>query len=125
MKTYTVTIKGEQSHIQGQSFENRTAEQVNEIISQYIESDIEDEYGTPTMDGQWCPLTSDQNVCIEEEKYIVYVTSTEGAEYVAFRDQLNSDIEYATVFTKSDADQVIGRLKSKGWHASFKIVEAE
>lgn len=124
MKTYSVTIQAEQSHISGKYFENRTEEQVNEIISQYIDSEIEENNGRPSFDGKWCPLTDDRNICIEEEKYIVSVRSTEGIEYVAFRDQLNSNIEWATIFTKSDAEQVVGRLKGKGWEASITISEA-
>jgi hypothetical protein len=68
MKTYTVTISGQQSHIQGNLFENRTPEQVNEIIMQYWDND----YPRPQIDGNNWELNGDTNIRIEEEKYNVY-----------------------------------------------------
>ena len=64
MKTYTVTITGQQSHIEGNLFENRTAEQVNTIIEYYWDTD----YPRPQMDGNSWELNGDTYIRIEEEK---------------------------------------------------------
>jgi len=63
MKTYKVTIIGQQSYIIGKTFENRTKEQVNAIIDHYWDS----YYYRPQMDGNSWELNGDTYIRIEEE----------------------------------------------------------
>jgi hypothetical protein len=61
MKTYKVTITGQQKHISGNVFENQTESQVNAIIEKYIDSDCE----RPKFDGKSYELNNDQYITIE------------------------------------------------------------
>lgn len=61
MKTYTVTITGNQNHIKGDVYENQTESQVAEILNKYHDTD----YPTPQMDGNFWELNCDKNICIK------------------------------------------------------------
>ena len=63
MKTYKVTITGQQIHIFGKTFEHRTLEQVNAIIENYWDTD----YDLPQMDENKWELNVDTYIRIEEE----------------------------------------------------------
>lgn len=62
MKNYNVTITGQQSHISGNSFENQTLEQVENILTKYWDT----EYPKPLKDGESYELNNDQYIKIEE-----------------------------------------------------------
>ncbi|MFN9318963.1 MAG: hypothetical protein ACK58Q_00045 [Chitinophagales bacterium] len=62
MKNYNVTIKGIQSHIKGNFFENQSENQVELILDKYLDSD----FCRPKFDGNYYELNGDQVICIEE-----------------------------------------------------------
>lgn len=62
MKTYNVTLTGQQKHIKGGSFENQTESQVNSIIDKYIS----DDYERPLFNGNSFELNNDLYIKIEE-----------------------------------------------------------
>lgn len=64
MKTYNVTITGQQTHISGAEYLNQTESQVNAII----DSRIGDEYDRPKFDGNSYELNNDQYIVILENK---------------------------------------------------------
>jgi hypothetical protein len=55
MKTYNVILTGQQKHIKGNSFENQTESQVNQIIDKYIS----DGYDRPKFNGDSFELNND------------------------------------------------------------------
>lgn len=60
MENYTVTITGNQKHIQGEVFENQTLAQVELIIDKFHDTD----YPKPQIDGNNWELNNDRNICI-------------------------------------------------------------
>jgi len=62
MKTYTVTITGNQKHINGDVYENQTKSQGFEIINKFHDTD----YPAPQLDGNNWELNCDKNICIKE-----------------------------------------------------------
>jgi hypothetical protein len=59
---YNVTIKGIQSHINGNYFANQTPNQVELILEKYLDSDLP----RPKFDGNYYDLNSDQVISIEK-----------------------------------------------------------
>jgi len=72
MKTYNVSIKGQQSHISGENFVNQTETQVNAIIEKYWDED----YPKPQFDGESWELNNDQYITIEIEPIMEDLTNT-------------------------------------------------
>lgn len=62
MKTYNVTLTGQQKHIKGNYFENQTESQINQIIDKYIS----DDYDRPKFNGDSFELKNDLYVEIKE-----------------------------------------------------------
>ena len=62
MKTYNVTITGQQKHIKGNVFENQTESQVHQIIDKYIS----DSYDHPKFNGELFELNNDLYIEIKE-----------------------------------------------------------
>ena len=63
MKTYNVTITGQQSHISEARFENQTESQVKAIIFNYWDSD---HCPRPEFDGESWEINNDHYIKIEE-----------------------------------------------------------
>lgn len=63
MKTYNVTITGQQKHIKGNVFENQTESQVKLIIDKYHDSSLP----IPKMDGNSYELNGDLYIEIKEK----------------------------------------------------------
>ena len=118
MKTYKVTITGQQKHIASINFEGRTAEQVEAIIDRYYE---EKEGPRPQMDGNSWDLNCDQYIRIEEERDF-YVT-VDGA-YVGHREQLYSLPDNGIIYNESDATEVAKRMEKQYNNCVVLLVDA-
>jgi hypothetical protein len=62
MKIYNVTLTGQQKHIKGNVFENKTESQVNQIIDKYIYDNFE----RPKFNGDSFELNNDLYIEIKE-----------------------------------------------------------
>jgi hypothetical protein len=62
MKIYNVTLTGQQKHIKGNVFENKTESQVNQIIDKYIDDNFE----RPKFNGDSFELNNDLYIEIKE-----------------------------------------------------------
>ena len=63
MKTYKVTITGNQQHISINEWEGQNVADVENILNSYWDKD----YPKPQMDGNNWELNGDQNICIVQE----------------------------------------------------------
>ena len=63
MKTFKVTITGNQAHIVGNEWENQSSSNVENILNTYWD----DQYPKPQKDGENWELNVDKNIRIEEE----------------------------------------------------------
>jgi hypothetical protein len=118
MKTYKVTISGQQKHIAKINFEGRTAEQVEAIIDRYYD---EEESPRPQMDGNSYELNCSQYIRIEEERDF-YVT-VDGA-YVGHREQLYNLPDNGIIYNESDATAVAERMAKQYNNCDVLLVEA-
>lgn len=82
MKTYTVTITGQQSHIKGNVYENQTEAQVSEIINKFHDVD----YEMPQFDGESYELNNDKYIRIEPTTKTVFIlafdSGSQGTKYI-------------------------------------------
>jgi len=61
MKNYTVTTTGQQSHINGKTYENQTENQVQLILDKYWDED----YPKPQFNGDSYELNGDLHITIQ------------------------------------------------------------